>query len=103
VAVTAGGLDLASGSALTVNGKMGIVFAGAPTQLGPYWGLRWAGDRVAALQGLTNSGALTINNGPGLPAYWSNRASIYYDGTTYTYVGFNVSRIPVQGTIFSVF
>ena len=99
VAGTAGGLDMASASTLTLNGKMGIVFAGAPTQLGPYWGLRWAGDHTNTLKALTNT-VLTITDGPDLPARWRNKAAIYYDGaTTATYIGFNVTTIPGAGTI----
>ncbi len=106
VAGIAGGLDMANTSvgALTLNGKMGIVFAGAPTQLGPYWGLRWAGDHTNALKGYTNSGALTISDGPDLPAFWQNKAAIYYDSTN-TYVGFHVSSIPATragGTLITI-
>jgi T5SS/PEP-CTERM-associated repeat protein len=102
VAKYSGGLDM-SGSTLTLNGKMGIVFAGAPTQLGPYWGLRWAGDHTNALKGYANSGALTISDGPDLPAFWQNKAAIYYDSTN-TYVGFPVSSNPAtrSGTLIMI-
>ena len=100
VSEVSSGFDLDSTCTLTLNGTMHIQFAGAPTELGPHWGLRWNGNHTNALQGLTNSGALTISDGPALPARWQDKASIYYD-TTNTYVGFHVSEIfgPPKGMI----
>jgi len=102
VAEVSGGLDVGG---LSLVGTMDIIFAGAPTELGPYWGLRWAGDHVSTLQGYTNppSPKLTISDGPELPPYWQGKASIYYD-TTNTYVGFFVADIPgpPEGTLLMV-
>jgi T5SS/PEP-CTERM-associated repeat protein len=99
VAEVAGGFNVGG---LSLVGNMAIIFAAAPTELGPFWGLRWAGNNVAALQSATNSGLLTIADGPGLPEYWRDRASIYYDGTA-TYVGFDVTGFPPPtGTVITI-
>jgi T5SS/PEP-CTERM-associated repeat protein len=89
-----GGLDMtaAADSSLTAT-NLAIVFAGAPTELGPYWGLRWTGDHTNKLQTLKNAGQLTIGDSPALPAYWQNKARIFKDAT-YSYVGFDVTFIP---------
>ncbi|MFA5043223.1 MAG: hypothetical protein WC567_04460, partial [Kiritimatiellia bacterium] len=98
----AGGLDMAAGKTLTPT-NMGIFFVAEPTETGPFWGLRWQGtNAVATLRGYTNSGALRIDF-TALPEYWRKKASdpIFYDGAN-TYIGFNVTHIPVKGTIVSV-
>ncbi|MFA5343688.1 MAG: hypothetical protein WC381_06960 [Kiritimatiellia bacterium] len=98
----AGGLDMAAGKTLTPT-NMAVIFVAEPTETGPFWGLRWQGtNAVATLRGYTNSGALRIDF-TALPEYWRKKASdpIFYDGAN-TYIGFNVTHIPVKGTIVSV-
>lgn len=91
VAGASGGLDL-TGGGLTMNGNVHVMFTGAPTVTGQFWGLRWSGNHSNTLEGYRNSGALVIDD-TALPSHWQGKASIFYDATN-TYVGFVVDKIP---------
>jgi T5SS/PEP-CTERM-associated repeat protein len=80
-----GGLDLASGSTITVNtGAIHIAFTSKPATNGFYWGLRWAGNHTNELTALYASTQLTWS----VDALYHNEVSVTYDtATTNTYVG----------------
>jgi len=77
---------------LVAGGVISIVYtASRPAGTGPYWGLRWAGNHVAALEALRSAGKLTWNRGP-----IGHDPSIFYTQGA-THVGY-----PLAGSVFVV-
>ena len=72
---------------------------------GPFWGLRWEGNHVSALQATLNQNGFTGNGSifvEANPAYFDFSSltvgTTLVGGLTYTYVGF-ASTVPEPGTI----
>jgi len=93
---TSGGLDMGPSATLTVeSGSLIDITFQNTSGFGVYWGLRWEGDHVAALQALTNAPSrLTWDDSPLVSA--ESPVTIFKDDT-YTYVGVDIP--PPPGTI----
>jgi len=101
IAQVAGGLDITTTNAgaltLTNNGLATLVFSQNPVAPGNFWGLRWLGtNHVAALTAMHAASQLTWNDSQ-LSANYRGLSGIYTDAV-YTYVGFKLNALPVNGT-----